>query len=166
MSVTKILAATTLIALGASAASAQSSFEEVGMVEGWNVWKDMDNQSCMIERKDGPNVVQMGLTKDHAIGYLGVFTQNETDIKEGEIQELQIIVGDNYYKGESKGMRANVSNGYTGGYFRAEVNSNLATDIAKQYTMTVFPGAEYAFIINLDGTLKAMEAARECNESF
>lgn len=166
MSVTKILTTAAVIALGATVASAQSKFEEAGTVEGWNIWKDLNSSTCFIERQDGPNVVQMGLTTDHALGYVGVFTTNETDIVNGEIQELQIIIGDNYYKGESKSKKGNLSNNFAGGYFLAERNSQLVEDLAKQYTMTVFPGKEYAFIINLDGTLKAMAAGKECNENF
>lgn len=36
-------------------------------------------------------------------------------------------------------------------------------DIANAYTMTVFPEKEYAFIVDLSGTKKALELARKCN---
>lgn len=167
MSVFKIISVAAIVAVGASgAAFAQNKFEEVTSVEGWNIWKDHDAKNCFMERKDDAgNVVQMGLTTDNKLGYVGVFTQNDTDIKNGEIQELEIIIGENYYKGESKSMRGNLSHGYAGGYFLSD-SERLAEDIAKQYVMTVFPGKDYVLEINLDGTLKGMEAARECIASF
>ncbi|WP_380053747.1 hypothetical protein ACFE33_12055 [Falsihalocynthiibacter sp. SS001] len=162
----KLLAAATILAVGASAASAQNQFEMFAEVEGWKVWKDNEKGSCFIERRDeAGSVVQMGLTADKTLGYVGAFTQAETDIKDGEIQEIQIIVGDHYYKGESESMRGNLSNGYTGGYFMSP-SAQLLEDIAKQYVMTIFPETDYALEINLDGTLKATESAHECNQTF
>lgn len=162
----KFLSLAIIAAVGATAANAQSKFEKVETVENWTIWKDLDKMSCFMERLDeAGNVVQMGLTADHSLGYVGVFTKAETDLKAGENTEIQLIVGERYYKGEAQGMRGNISNGYSGGYFLS-ASENLAEDIAKQYVMTVFPDREYAFEVNLDGTLKGMAAARSCNENF
>lgn len=163
---TKLLSLAVVAAFGATAANAETKFEKVEVVEGWTIWKDHEKSSCFMERLDeAGNVVQMGLTADHSLGYVGVFTKAETDIKKGENTPIQIFVGDRYYKGEAQGMRGNISNDYTGGYFLS-ASANLAEDIAKQYVMTVFPDKEYAFDINLDGTLKGMAAAKSCNENF
>lgn len=166
MKIKSILPLALIAALGATSANAQSKFEEVETVEGWTIWKDLDKKSCLMERlDDAGNVVQMGLTADHSLGYLGVFTKGETDLASGENTEIEIYIGDRYYKGEAQGMRGNVSNGYSGGYFLS-ASANLAEDIAKQYVMTVFPNKDYAFEVNLDGTLKGMAAARSCNENY
>ena len=52
--------------------------------------------------------------------------------------------------------------GYSGGYVLTD-DPKVFDDIANAYTMTVFPEKEYAFIVDLSGTKKALELARKCN---
>jgi hypothetical protein len=59
-------------------------------------------------------------------------------------------------------MRGNITKGYSGGYVLSD-DPQFVTDIAQQYEMVVFPEKEYAFVVNLAGTKKAIEMARECN---
>lgn len=157
------MAATLCGALFATTATAEDKYLKYGEVEGWNVYIDQDKKSCLIEAiDDNENVVQMGLTKDRGVGYLGVFTKGETTIKSGEKEAVAILIGDNMYIGQAEGMRGNITKGYSGGYVLSD-DPQFAKDIAQQYTMTVFPEKEYAFIVDLTGTKKAMEMARECN---
>ncbi|TKZ20987.1 hypothetical protein FAP39_07685 [Shimia litoralis] len=149
----------TVIATGALA----QKFEHFGSVEGWNVFVDHEKKSCLIEAKDDlSNVVQMGLTDDRSVAYIGVFTKAETDIKKGQKEGVAILIGDNLYTGEATGMRGNITEGYSGGYVLTD-DPQVAEDIAKQYTMAVFPEKSYGFIVDLKGTYKALEMARECN---
>ncbi|MEM1076710.1 MAG: hypothetical protein AAGI36_19805, partial [Pseudomonadota bacterium] len=106
---------------------------------------------------------QMGLTEDRGVGYLGVFTKGETDIKKGDTEAVVILIGENMYVGEATGMRGNITKGYSGGYVLSD-SPQFAEDLAQQYTMTVFPEKEFAFIVDLAGTKKAIALARECNE--
>jgi hypothetical protein len=156
---------TTAIALlaGLSATSlAADTFLKYGEVEGWKVFIDADKKSCLIEAVDAQeNVVQMGLTEDRGVGYLGVFTKGETTIKAGDTEAVAILIGDNMYIGEAMGLRGNITKGYSGGYVLSD-DPQFATDIAQQYEMVVFPEKEYGFIVDLTGTKKAMEMAREC----
>lgn len=157
------LAATAFAVICATSATADT-FLKYGETEGWNVYIDEDKKSCLIEAVDGAeNVVQMGLTDDRAVGYLGVFTKGETTIKKDETETVAILIGENLYVGEVKGMRGNITEGYSGGYVVSD-DPQFAKDIAQQYVMTVFPQKEYAFTIDLAGTKKAMELARECNQ--
>jgi hypothetical protein len=154
------IAAATLAATTASA----DTFLKYGEVEGWKVFIDQEKKSCLIEAvDDAENVVQMGLTADRGVGYLGVFTKGETTIKKGETEAVAILIGDNIYVGEATGMRGNITKGYSGGYVLSD-DPQFAKDIAQQYEMVVFPEKEYAFIVDLTGTKKAMEMARECNQ--
>ena len=147
----------------ASAASADT-FQKYGEVEGWKVVVDVEKKSCLIEAVDSvENVVQMGLTEDRSVGYVGIFTKGETDIKAGETSEIAILIGDNIYVGEATGMRGNITKGYSGGYVLSD-SPQFAEDIAQQYEMLVFPETEYSFIVDLSGTKKAMEMARACND--
>jgi len=149
------------------ATSAQAdTFKSFGSVEGWNVFVDNEKQSCLIEKIDGQeNVVQMGLTEDRGVAYVGVFTKAETKIKKGKKQAIAVLLGENLYVGESTGMRGNITKGYTGGYILTD-DPQMVTDIAQQYIMVVFPEKEYTFGIDLTGTKKAIEMARECNASL
>ncbi|MEL6806266.1 MAG: hypothetical protein AAFO97_00690 [Pseudomonadota bacterium] len=90
------LAASVLAASGASA----DTFLKYGEVEGWKVFIDAEKKSCLIEAVDvAENVVQMGLTEDRSVGYVGIFTKAETNIKANEKTELAILIGENIYVG-------------------------------------------------------------------
>ena len=134
-----------------------------GEVEGWKVYADTTKSSCLIEKIDElENVVQMGLTEDRGVGYVGVFTKAETSIKRGDKEAVVILIGENIYAGEATGMRGNITKGYSGGYVLSD-DPQFVTDIAQQYEMIVFPEKEYTFAVNLDGTKKAIEMAQKCN---
>ncbi len=148
----------------ASTAAWADSFEKYGEVEGWKVFIDNEKKSCLIEAIDSAeNVVQMGLTEDRGVGYVGVFTKAETDIKRGEKEGVAILLGDNLYVGEATGMKGNITKGYSGGYVLSD-DPQFADDLAKQKVMAVFPEKSFGFTVDLTGTYKAMEMARACNE--
>jgi len=156
-------ALTALALTGLSTAAFADSFLKYGEIEGWNVYIDQEKKSCLIEAVDSAeNVVQMGLTQDRSVGYLGVFTKAETTVKAGETEAVAILIGDNMYLGEATGMRGNITEGYSGGYVLSD-SPEFVKDIEQQYTMTVFPEKEYAFVVDLAGTKKAIALARECN---
>lgn len=160
MKVLKFTLAATFLATALQA----DTFTKYGEVEGWKVFVDAEKRSCLIETvDDAENVVQMGLTTDRGVGYLGVFTKSETNIKKGDTEAVVILIGENIYIGEATGMRGNITKGYSGGYVLSD-SPQFAKDIAQQYTMTVFPEKQYAFVVDLTGTKKAMEMARECNQ--
>ena len=128
-----------------------------------NVFVDTDKNSCLIEKQDDAgNVVQMGLTKDRSVAYVGVFSKNATGINPGDKQAVAILLGENLYVGEATMMRGNITKGYAGGYVLTD-DPQVVTDIEQQYEMVVFPEKEYGFIVDLTGTKKAIEMARECN---
>lgn len=157
-------AACGIVALGLLAGTASAeTFTKYGEVEGWKVFIDKEKQSCLIETiDDAENVVQMGLTQDRSVAYIGIFTKGETKIKKDEKEAVAISIGDNIYIGEATGMRGNITKGYSGGYVLTD-DPQVATDIAQQYEMVVFPQKEFAFVVDLTGTKKALEMARECN---
>ena len=158
-----MITAATALSLSAGAASADN-FLKFGEVEDWKVFIDQERKSCLIEKQfDTGEVVQMGLTQDRGVGYVGVFTDEETDIKEGEKQLVAIALGENIYIGEAAGLRGSITKGYSGGYVLSE-DPQFVTDIAQQYEMVVFPETNFAFVVDLTGTKKAIEMARSCNQ--
>ena len=157
------IATIAFVTLLATAAGADT-FEKYGHVEGWNVFVDHEKDSCLIELVDGAeNVIQMGLTQDLGVGYLGVFTKGETDVKRDEKEDIAILIGENIYLGEATGMRGNITAGYSGGYITSD-NPMFVKDIEQQYEMIVFPETEFSFIVDLTGTKKAIAKGRECNQ--
>lgn len=150
------------LAFAASAAHAQD-FQPYGSVEGWNVFVDTAKKSCLIEAVDAAeNVVQMGLTKDRGVAYIGVFTKAETDIRNGDKEAVAILLGDKIFVGEATGMRGNITKGYSGGYVLTD-DPAVVDAVAREHEMIVFPEKAYTFAVNLKGTYKAIEMARECN---
>ncbi len=144
-------------------AAAADTFTKYGEVEGWKVYVDQEKKSCLIEAIDAAeNVVQMGLTKDRGVAYIGVFVKGETKVRKGEKEAVAVALGDNIYVGEATGMRGNITKGYSGGYVLTD-NPQMVEDVAQQYEMIVFPQKEYAFVVDLTGTKKAIEMARACN---
>ncbi len=140
--------------------SSDSTFRAWGEEAGWTILVDEGRNACLIERVDqNENVVQMGLTKDHEFGYFGVFTKN-AEVKNKE--DIVLSLGDNLYTAKARGKTKNLADGYVGGYLLTN-NPHFVEDVMKQYEMLIFPEETYAWIVGLDGTMKAMEAATECN---
>ncbi|MBO9397868.1 hypothetical protein J7400_14365 [Shimia sp. R9_2] len=163
MRFSRLLAASCVAALAASASYADK-FIGYGAIEGWNVHIDTEKKSCLVETKDQlDNVIQMGLTKDRGIGYIGVFTTAETDIKRGDKEAVGILLGDEIYVGEATGMRGNITKGYSGGYVLTD-NPAVYEAIRREQTMIVFPEKHYSFTVDLTGTAKALDLARKCNQ--
>jgi len=162
----KTIAAGALVAaLTATGAAAEAPFLKYGEVEGWGVFIDTEKKSCLIEKTDNfGNVVQMGLTKDRSIGYVGVFTSAKTEIKKGKSKAVLISLDGNLYAGEATGMRGNITKGYTGGYVLSD-DPQFLDDLARKYTMVVFPEQAYTFSVNLAGTYKAIDLAKTCNQA-
>lgn len=159
----KMIAAATVMAASLATTAGAETYEKYGEIEGWKVFIDVENKACLIEAVDSAeNVVQMGLTADHSMGYLGVFTKAETDIKKGDEEGVGILIGENIYFGVATGMRGNITKGYSGGYITSD-SPMFVKDIEQQYEMMVFPETDYAFVVDLTGTKKAIEMARECN---
>jgi hypothetical protein len=159
---TKQIAAAAIITAALATAAGAETYEKYGEIEGWKVFIDKEKKSCLIEAVDtAENVVQMGLTADPGVGYLGVFTKGETTIKKGDKKGVAILLGENIYLGEVTGMRGNITKGYSGGYVLSD-SPMFVKDIEQQYEMIVFPETEYSFVVDLTGTKKAIEMAREC----
>jgi len=160
----KAIAVGLLIAAVSASGAVAETFTKYGAVEGWNVFVDNEKGTCLIERIDeSSNVVQMGLTKkDHGLGYLGVFTKADLGIKKGDKAEIFVDIDGTLYSSTSTSMKGNITEGYSGGYILAN-NPQFTSDLAKKYTMTVFPETMGAFTVDLKGTYKAMEMGRKCN---
>ena len=173
MTLSKLLAAGTIVALSAGFAQASdgvlppadATFTKWGEVEGWTLYQVAERKSCMAERVDANgNVLQMGLTPDHSLGYLGIFTQADIGLQGGK-EDIFLDLDGNLYKGQIQKKSKHLSNGYTGGYVLAK-DAQFIEDVMKKYEMSVMPEHENSFTVDLKGTFKAIEEARKCNEEI
>lgn len=138
------------------------TFSKYGDAEGWTIFVDVERKSCLIERMDeNANVVQMGLTADHKLGYVGVFSKT-ADLGGRGKEDVVIDLDGTLYTSQATKMRKNITEGYSGGYILAN-NPQFIEDVARKYTMTVFPEEEQSFVVDLAGTYSALDLARTCN---
>ncbi|WBU65405.1 hypothetical protein [Paracoccus aerodenitrificans] len=172
---TKSAVAAAVLALSSGAALAQveilspgtHTFTEFGTSGAWKIYADQERQSCLVEGTDpNGNVVQMGLTSDHNLGYVGIFTPMDVGIRGESEQDITIAVDGNLYSGTAQLREHGISDNLQGGYFPAN-NPNFVNDMRNGQTMVAFENSDGAGVaIDLTGTNDAYEAARECTEQF
>ena len=161
--------AAVLVALSfATAASAQNPVPDAsdklvqyGEVGGWTIYANQTKGDCLIVRSFGPSSVQMGVTANQDVGYLGVFTKEDIGLQNGTQSKVFISIDGRHYGGEATSTSGELTRGYSGGYILSD-DPNLKRDLAKRYKMTVFPETKAAFVVDLKGTYKAMAAGRKC----
>src|SRR6186713_2921381 len=130
-------------------------------IEGWTVYANQTRGDCLIVRQDGPSSVQMGVTANQEVGYLGVFTKLDIGLKNATTPDIFVAIGGDLYKGVATTTSGELKGGYSGGYILTD-DPKFKRAVAKQYEMTVFPETEGAFVIDLKGTFRAMAAGRQC----
>jgi hypothetical protein len=131
-------------------------------VENWTVYKNQTRGDCLIVRSDGPSSVQMGVTANQEVGYLGVFTKADIGLQNGGTSDIFVSIANHLYKGVATSTTSGeLKGGYSGGYILTD-DPNFKRDVAKQYEMIVFPETKGTFVVDLKGTFKAMAAGRKC----
>ncbi|TIT51977.1 MAG: hypothetical protein E5W75_06310 [Mesorhizobium sp.] len=130
-------------------------------VEGWTVYANQTRGDCLIVRQDGPSAVQMGVTANQEVGYLGVFTKVDIGLKNGNTSEIFVSLDGHLYSGVATSTSGELKGGYSGGYILTD-DPKFKRDVAKKYTMTVFPNTKGTFVVDLKGTFKAMAVGRKC----
>jgi hypothetical protein len=130
-------------------------------VEGWTVYANQTRGDCLIVHSDGPSSVQMGVTANQEVGYLGVFTKEDIGLQNGTKSDIFVSIGGRLYSGVATSMSGDLKGGYSGGYILTD-DPNFKRDVAKQYEMIVFPETKGTFVVDLKGTFKAMAAGRKC----
>lgn len=160
------VAATTLFSAEVLASevlpSSGDAFTAYSEVENWTIYSDATTGTCLAERADGEgNVLQMGLTKDHGYGYIGVFTTADVKIKSK--QDVSIAIDGSVFTGESHGIKSKKLVGdYKGGYILAN-NPDFIKAIEEGHELVAFPQKTGAFVVDLSGTKRAIEETRKCN---
>jgi hypothetical protein len=139
---------------------ASDTLVKYGEVEGWTVYANKTRGDCLIVNSFGPGAVQMGVAADRSVGYLGVFTKLDIGVKNG-VKEIFVDIDGNLYSGLATTTAGQLKDGYSGGYILAD-DPDFKRDVAKKYTMIVFPETQGAFVVDLKGTYKAMAMGHKC----
>ena len=130
-------------------------------VEGWTVYANQTRGDCLIVRQDGPSSVQMGVTANEEVGYLGVFTKEDIGLKNGNTSDIFVSIDGQLFKGVATSTSGELKGGYSGGYILTD-DPKFKRAVAKRYEMTVFPETKGTFVVDLKGTFRAMAAGRKC----
>jgi hypothetical protein len=130
-------------------------------VEGWTIYTNQTRGDCLIVRQDGPSSVQMGVTANQEVGYLGVFTKVDIGLKNGTKSDIFVSIDGHLYKGVATSTSGELKGGYSGGYILTD-SPEFKRDLAKKYEMIVFPETKGTFVVDLKGTYKAMAMGRKC----
>lgn len=132
-------------------------------VDGWTVFQDKTRGSCFFSKSnDEGALVQMGLTQDQALGYIGLFSK-DAEVEEGMIK-VAVILNGNLYTGESKRV-ASTASGHQGGYI-VGLTEQLRKDLRNSDELVAFPEAPFKYTINLDGVKNAIFETIECMEDL
>ena len=130
-------------------------------IEGWTVYENQTRGDCLIVRQDGPSAVQMGVTANQEVGYLGVFTTVDIGLQNGNTSDIFVSIDGQLFKGVATSTSGELKGGYSGGYILTD-DPKFKRAVAKRYEMTVFPETKGTFIVDLKGTFRAMAAGRKC----
>ena len=161
------------LSVGATTAMAADDFvlpttmdeiETFRNVSGWTVYQDKTSKSCFFSKgtEDGNALVQMGLTKNSALGYIGLFSKDaDSDIT---AEDVIVVINDNIYAGMVNQVRQ-TANGYHGGYV-VGLTEELRKDLNNGDEIVAFPDAPYTFFINLKGVKNAIFETRQCMEDL
>ena len=105
-------------------------------------------------------IVQMGVTKDKKLGYLGVFTPDPDNIEDGDLGDIILDIDGALYHSDAYGMKRNITQGYSGAYILAN-NPAFIDDLANRNTLKAIDHTR-VFTMSLAGTKAAIEMGRAC----
>ena len=154
------LLALTFATFTATAALSQDLVDK-GFVEGWNIMMDPAlGNGCLIQTVyQDLSVVRLGYDALDNRGYFAVYNKAWGDIKQGESYPIRFELDGKSYDATAIGFNERDAPGAT--VFFTDLNFVAA--IAQNKTMTVYnPAGEVVMAIDLKGTAKALDYAREC----
>ncbi|MGO7207739.1 hypothetical protein ACCT30_42815, partial [Rhizobium ruizarguesonis] len=112
------LIAATSVGLSAMAAYGQNPVPKAsdvlvkyGEVENWTVYTNQTRGDCLIVRDYGASSVQMGVTADQQVGYLGVFSKADIGLQNGTKSEVFVSIGGHLYGGVATSTHGELKGG-------------------------------------------------------
>lgn len=147
-------------AFTASSALSQQLIDK-GFVEGWNIMVDPAlGNGCLIQTiYQDLSVVRLGYDALDNRGYFAVYNKAWGDIKQGESYPIRFDLDGKSYDATAIGFNQRDVPGATVFF----TDRSFVDAIAQNKTMTVYnPAGEVVMAIDLKGTAKALEYARDC----
>lgn len=154
------LFALTFAAFTATSALAQDLIDK-GFVEGWNIMTDPAlGNGCLIQTVyQDLSVVRLGYDALDNRGYFTVFNRAWGEIEPGQSYPIRFELDGKSFDATAIGFKQDRVPGATVFF----TDRDFVTAIAQNKTMTVFnPEGQPVMAIDLTGTAKALEYAREC----
>ncbi|WP_170407577.1 hypothetical protein [Ruegeria arenilitoris] len=152
--------ALTFAAFTATAAWSQELIDK-GFVEGWNIMMDPAlGNGCLIQTiYQDLSVVRIGYDALDNRGYFAVYNKAWGDIKQGESYPILFELDGKSFDATAIGFNQRDVPGATVFF----TDRNFVNAIAQNKTMTVYnPAGEVVMAIDLNGTAKALDYARDC----
>lgn len=140
--------------------------DEVEEYRAWKEWAIFRNNTrghCFGTKSDESGLIQMGMTADETMGYVGVFVQRDVD--PGESNEIAVEVGDQIFTGETSGPVGNLSGNWHGGYILSN-NKDFRRAIEKNDTLLAFPDQPYAIVLDIKGANNAIYEILKCSQEM
>lgn len=154
------LLALTFAAFTATAAWSQDLIDK-GFVEGWNIMMDPAlGNGCLIQTVyQDLSVVRLGYDALDNRGYFTVYNKAWGEIESGQSYPIRFELDGNSFDATAIGFKQDRVPGATVFF----TDRNFVNAIAQNKTMTVYnPAGEVVMAIDLKGTAKALEYARDC----
>ncbi|WP_209509676.1 MULTISPECIES: hypothetical protein [unclassified Ruegeria] len=132
-----------------------------GFVEGWNIMMDPAlGNGCLIQTVyQDLSVVRLGYDALGNRGYFAVYNKAWGDIKQGESYPIRFDLDGKSYDATAIGFNERDVPGATVFF----TDRSFVNAIAQNKTMTVYnPAGEVVMAIDLKGTAKALDYARDC----
>ncbi|WP_171238675.1 hypothetical protein [Ruegeria sp. HKCCA5763] len=132
-----------------------------GFVEGWNIMMDPAlGNGCLIQTVyQDLSVVRLGYDALGNRGYFAVYNKAWGDIKQGESYPIRFDLDGKSYDATAIGFNERDVPGATVFF----TDRGFVNAIAQNKTMTVYnPAGEVVMAIDLKGTAKALDYARDC----
>ncbi|SLN58178.1 hypothetical protein [Ruegeria meonggei] len=154
------LLALTFAAFTATAAWSQELIDK-GFVEGWNIMMDPAlGNGCLIQTiYQDLSVVRIGYDALDNRGYFAVYNKAWGEIEQGKSYPIRFELDGKSFDANAIGFNQRDVPGATVFF----TDRSFVKAIAQNKTMTVYnPAGEVVMAIDLKGTAKALDYAREC----
>ena len=136
------------------------TYKQVG---DWTVIRNKTRGDCLTERTfpDG-FAMQLGLTKGGEYAYVGIFTKRPIEVAEGD-NHIDIAIDGKRFGGKSFGVKGGaLKGGWHGGYVVSS-DPKFVYWVINGWELVAFPSqTDNLFKIDLTGTKRAIQTAREC----
>ncbi|MBC7131476.1 MAG: hypothetical protein H5U16_00030 [Roseovarius sp.] len=164
---------TTVTATQASAQSAQDvlplvtdDIEQFRSWENWTILRNNTRGHCFGTKSSDRAILQMGVTGDGEMGYVGVFVKDEGIPRGDERPEnVAILLGERAFVGGIAELVQAPSAGWFGGYVLSG-DRDFRRAIEANDVMVVFPDTPYVVMADIRGANNAIFEIAKCSDEM